>query len=153
MAQCANCGYLTAYGIPKSRFPEVDEFERKRGIVFPNCFINQFDLTEEYAWEARLTELPDVYIPNEIDEYDSQSYQIAAGKRVMTKERDCRMFTEYQQGFDPKWHKTEDDRWLDRFREDEANQRQAKYMKYALIITALVVLATLLAPLLPGWIQ
>ena len=94
MVQCKGCGFLSGH-TGGSRFVEVDAEFRENpkcgpmpGLV-PLCFMRAFDLGGEY-WKEYAATAKDVLLSK---------------SRVVNRERDCKLFTPWQQGFTPKEHK------------------------------------------------
>jgi hypothetical protein len=90
-------------------FRKNSESDYQRGCL-SMCFVMAFDLVDEYWKEVAVT---------------NKNFLLSKG-RVLDRERDCRQFTPWQQGFTPKEHKVkmvelEEKKWR---AEQERNDRE-----------------------------
>ena len=126
MVRCIDCGYLAARNADTRQLEEVErghsdtvhEVFKQCGRLehefsglgerhnAPICFVGHLDLWEEYReatpTATQITELSDSSIV-----------------RVLTEERGCPVFADYQQGFTPKEHREMMDRqWMQKHQEE-----------------------------------
>ena len=100
MAKCSECGFLAARNTQSRKLEEVEEQSRQDGnigkqryVLVPVCFVRSINIKEE----AKLLWHDD---KRKRDEPDWSGYV----KKIINAERECKPFTEWHQGFEPKEH-------------------------------------------------
>ena len=154
MVQCAKCGFLAARHLQTRGFLEVEENIRKTGEIpsyqratiygnVPLCFRMAHPLQDELQ-------------PN-----DDAEHRLL----VMTRERSCDEFLEWQQGFSPKEHKEmlREERMLEwqakqekadqSWREQQAEVAARRHKEQLWIIGGVVAAATVLGNLIAAFLQ
>ncbi len=123
MVKCADCGYLAVRNINSYCLDEAGSDFREKGAVAlgreygrnqynlheqrPVCFVQRYDLRGE---------IKSVFVAGKKDE-------TGCVLQVITKERECSEFTDWQQGFTPKEHREMLDRqWMIDFQAKRENE-------------------------------
>jgi hypothetical protein len=147
MVKCADCGFLAARNRQDRQLEEAESIMREKGIPAvtfssnavmgigtkhegePLCFVQANDLRKEF-WETTHREHPTYQI------VDSDSIV-----EVLLRDRECKDFVKWQQGFTPKEHREmldrlEQRRWQEG-REDTDRKWRSKQDKNLVIIAGL----------------
>lgn len=101
MSKCVYCGYLSARNETTRKLEEVEERCRLDGnlgqgkyVHIPICFVRSFNITKEVITLREKDE-------KRRDTVEWHKYV----KEFINQERDCNLFTDWQQGFEPKEHR------------------------------------------------
>jgi hypothetical protein len=140
MVKCADCGFLSVRN-KETRVLEEGEFEtRQSGDIrtfhydyLPTCFVIAFNLAKEIGelkqlpkYEEKRDGMGGVIWPQYSD----------INREAIQRERDCRSFIQWQQGFTPKEHREMMDReWmLKREEERRRNDRKWHWIEVGILI-------------------
>ncbi len=137
MVKCADCGFLTKINQETRALEETEQITRNEGIITsPVCFVRANDLWAE----------------------SGTNYGIICGgseiniKATLQKDRDCRQFTKWQQGFTPKEHREMLDRtqmlkWQTEREEADRKWQAQQQVRLAVIAGIFVVLGAIIGAL------
>lgn len=142
MVKCANCGFLALRKFEVEGLLEADANYRETGERkpveaphwnVPICFMRAADLRGEREHPPRMGVV--IYEEDPYKGWPSEGEQNLA---VITQERVCDSFTEWQQGFTPKEHREIMDRrewreWQERQRRDDKRWRIIELIVFGVI--------------------
>lgn len=140
MVKCAECGFLTVRKLTDGSLIEVDGGFRKYGKATMDkserqflqesfiCFARAFDLIEEGEDTERQQALL-------AEQDEPMSDWVGYLREIITRDRECAEYTEWQQGFTPKEHRE----MLDRQELRDYQYRQRKEDKRWRIIELVVI--------------
>jgi len=139
MVKCIDCGFLAVRDLRSRQLVEMEQGYRIKGespqvIDFsphfniydaPRCFVRAYDLREEIKKDTRRCSSQEKILP------------------VINSDRDCKLFTEWQQGFTAKEHRE----MLDRkeWRDWQENQRKSDRRWRIIELVVLGVIAVIVA--------